>query len=143
MRRFIWPMMRLMRLAEYDPELAEILIDEHKVEMELARLKRDYQVFPAESVRAQIKARMRSLLETRFDLRRQRLEREIRSLQERLEQARQRLQQQDTAKKSLIDAELETLVRELEEQPPLPGGDLDPWDEPDDAPDATSTGPAP
>jgi len=131
MQRFIWPMIRLMRLAKYDPELANILIEEQKVEMELARLKRDYVEFPAESVRAEIKAQMRALLERRFDLRRRRLEREIHSLQERLEQARRHLQQQNTAKSALIDTEMDTLIQHLEDQPPLPAGEHDVWEKPD------------
>ncbi len=121
MQRLIWPMIRLMRIARYDPELADLLIAEQRVEMRLSELQRDYLAFPVDSVRVEIKQQMRVLFEERFGLRRQRLEREIRSLQERLEQARQQLQQQEQAKEALIDTELNQLIEDLERRPLRPG----------------------
>jgi len=142
MQRFLWPMIRLMRIAKYDPELADLLIAEQKVEMELAELQRDYLAFPADSVRGEIKKQMRALFAERFDLRRRRLEREIRSLQERLEEARQRLEQQDAAKGALIDAELSELIRELEERPVRPGVEPPLFEQDDDNPPAPPPPPA-
>lgn len=138
LRRVGWPMLRLLRLHRHDPELAEKLIAEHKIEMELGELKRDYQEFPSESARASIKQKMRELLEQRFTLRQQRLELEIQALEKRLEEARKRLERQEADRQRLIDSDLERMVELLQDErmwgpgiPPLgqepgpPGGPPD------------------
>lgn len=136
LRRVGWPLLRLMRLQRHDPELAEKLIAEHKIEMELAQLKRDYQEFPSESARESIKQKMRTLLEQRFDLRQKRLELEIRALEKRLEEARQRLDRQESNRQKLVDAEVERMIDQLQDErmwgPALPslGAEPEPPGEP-------------
>jgi len=116
LKRVGWPMLRLLRLHRHDPELAEKLIAEHKIEMELAQLKRDYLEFPSEAARENIKQKMRELLEQRFDLRQQRLELEIRALEKRLEEARQRLARQEGDRQRLVDTEVERIIDELQNE---------------------------
>jgi len=118
MRRLIWPLVKMMRLAKYDPEFAEIVINEHKVEMELAKLRQEYQEFPFASVRERIKDQIRQLLEKRFDLRQRRLEQEIRGLQQRLERAREQLLRQQQDKPQQIDAQMDEFVNNLDHQSP-------------------------
>jgi len=115
-RRVGWPMLRLLRLHRHDPELAEKLIAEHKIEMELAQLKRDYQEFPSESARESIKQKMRALLEQRFALRQQRLELEIQALEKRLVDARKRLDRQEADRQRLVDMEVERVIDQLQDK---------------------------
>jgi len=116
LRRVGWPMLRLLRLYRHDPELAEKLIAEHKIEMELAQLRRDYREFPSEAARENIKQKMRELLEQRFDLRQQRLELEIRALEKRLEEARQRLVRQEGDRQRLVETEVERIIDQLQDE---------------------------
>jgi len=116
LKRVGWSMLRLMRLYGHDPELAEKLIAEHKIEMELAQLRRDYREFPSEAARENIKQKVRELLEQRFDLRQQRLELEIRALARRLEEARQRLVRQEGDRQRLVDTEVERVIDQLQDQ---------------------------
>lgn len=116
LRRVGWSMLRLMRLHHHDPELAEKLIAEHKIEMELAQLRRDYREFPSEAARENIKQKMRELLEQRFDLRQQRLELEIRALEKRLEEARRRLVRQEDDRQRLVDTEVERIIDHLQDE---------------------------
>lgn len=116
LRRVGWPMLRLLRLQQHDPQLAEKLIAEHKIEMELAQLKRDYRDFPSEAARENIKQKMRAILEQRFEIRQQRLELEIQALQKRLEEARERMARQEADRQKLIDAEVERLIDRLQDE---------------------------
>jgi len=142
LRRVGWPMLRLLRLNRHDPELAEKLIAEHKIEMELDQLRRDYQEFPSEAARESIKQKMRALLEQRFDLRQQRLELEIRALEKRLDEARQRLDRQEAERQRLVDTELDRVIDQLQEER-LWGPSLPPLDVETDRPDEPLDRPEP
>ncbi len=107
LRQAGWPLLRLHRLQKHDPELAEKLIAEHKIEMKLVELRRDYREFTSESARERMRTEIRGLMEKRFDLRQARLELEIRDLEKRLQNARERLTKQSTTKQQIVDSELE------------------------------------
>lgn len=113
--RMTWPMLRLMRLYKYDPELAEKLIAEHRIEMQLEELRRDYREFPEGSAREEIRERIKGLLEQRFDVRQQRLELEIRALEQRLARAKERLDTQRANKPRLVDDEFDRYMEHIED----------------------------
>ncbi len=138
-RRFFhqvgWRMLKLLRLQRHDPELADKLIAEQKIEMKLMELRRDYVEFPTASARDTIKTKIRQLMETRFDLRQARLELEIRELERRLLAARERLAKQEESKAQIVDLEIDRFIDEMEGRPA--------WDSPSDAQDAPPGGPPP
>lgn len=138
-RRFFhqvgWRMLRLLRLQRHDPELADKLIAEQKIEMALMELRRDYLDFPSEPARNTVKAKIRQLMETRFDLRQARLELEIRELERRVVAARERLAKQEESKSQILDLEIDRFIDELEGRST--------WDLPPDADSPLPGGPPP
>ncbi|HSW45590.1 MAG TPA: hypothetical protein VLM89_08465 [Phycisphaerae bacterium] len=124
MRRLAMPMFRMMQIGRHDPELAETMIAEHKIEMALADLAARNTPQASQADRDRISLEVRDLLARRFDLRQRRLEMEIKAMQQRLDQALARLSQQAADKSRLVEAEVRRMMGAWEDQrsgrPPLP-----------------------
>ena len=115
-RRLAMPMHHMMRATKNDPQLADMMIAEHRVELELDDLQGHYAALTSDADRQQTRSRTRQLIEKRFDLRLQRLEMEIRNMQKRLDQAQSHLTQQAASRPQLIDAEVKRMVNRLEKE---------------------------
>ncbi len=122
LHRLRGPISEILRLKKKNPELAEKLIQALRVEMELAELQRQYHGAESENQREQIKIRLREQLEKRFDLRLERLRWEIRKLEERLEETKQQLANRENDKSSIIQDELDRLLKHKPDAPPGPRG---------------------
>ena len=109
-RRLTFPMLHMMRVSKNDPQLAEKMIAEHRVELELADLQSRYAAQTTNADREQTRSQIRQLVEKRFDLRQQRLELEITNMQKRLDQARSHLTQQAASRPQLIDADVKRMI---------------------------------
>ena len=130
--RVAWPLLRLMRMKDNDPELADKLIKEHQIEMKLMDARREYRDAPSETAKESVRKKIRQYLEQRFDVRQARLELEIRDLQKRIERAKDRLAKQQRNKTQLVDSELEHMTDAIEDGsdrgedraalPEVPGG---------------------
>jgi hypothetical protein len=106
MRRYARPLMHILHKYREDPEMAELLIQEHKVRMELADLSRQFRDTQDSKKREQLLKGIRQLFEKQFTLQQQRMEREIDNLRRRLEQQAQRLEQRKQHKDKIIEAQI-------------------------------------
>lgn len=113
-RRIGWPMLRLMRLQKHDPELAARLIAEQQIEMQIMSLRRDYLTMTSPAERESIRAKLTPLIERRFDLRQTRLEQEIKDLEARLEETRQRLSHQQANKAEMVAEDVDEVIEDWE-----------------------------
>jgi len=104
-------LMRLRQIRQSNPELAELIIAQHKVEIALGRLVRQWQATSDLQERRRIMQQMRDLVARKVDIRLRRLELEIDLLQQRLQQLRRRLDRQRDQKQRLVEQELEALTR--------------------------------
>jgi hypothetical protein len=118
LRRLSFPMLRMMRLSKTDPQLAEVMIAEHRVEIELADWQDRYAKQTSAQARADSQSKIRELVDKQFDLRQRRLEMEIRNMQKRLDEALARLSQQAADRSRIIDAEVQRIVGHLEKKHP-------------------------
>lgn len=118
LRRLAFPMLRMMRLCKTDPQLAEVMIAEHRIEIELADWRDRYAKQTSEQARADNQSRIRELVDKQFDLRQRRLEMEIRNMQKRLDEARAHLSQQAADRSRIVDAEIQRIIGHLEKERP-------------------------
>ena len=118
------PLFEIARAMEHDPEAAKKMIQALRIEIELAELQRQYQAPGQEPKREQVKARIREKLEERFDLRLERLRRDIRELEKRLDEAKRQLADRERDKDAIIGKELDRVLsgaaEPLPEHPPPP-----------------------
>jgi len=105
---------RLYRLHRHDPELAKILIAEHKVQMEIFELQRDYRQAQSTAERESIKTALREQLTKRFEFRQQHSKLEIEALRKRIEEQAKRLEESEQNKDKIIDQELNDIAKRLE-----------------------------
>jgi hypothetical protein len=96
-----------MMLVERDPEMATLLIEEHKLEMEIREVAHDYRHVESDDERASLKQRLASLVGEQFDIRQTRLKRMIEDLERQLELKKKALAQREERKKQLIEIEVE------------------------------------
>ena len=117
----------IMELEIDRPDLAGKMIQAMQVEMELTELQKEYRGVASAEQRDQVKRRMREQLDTRFDLRLERLRFEINELEKRLEETKRHLAERESNKDGIIDKDLERLIagKPLERGgPPGPHGPL-------------------
>jgi hypothetical protein len=110
----------LMRLRHENPELAEVVIAQHRHEVVVADLHRQYRQARTTEERDAIAAEIRSELETGFELRLKRLEIEIAQLQRRLHEARRSLADQELNRDKMIEAHIQKLLKSDAPPPPPP-----------------------
>jgi len=109
----------MMQLRHENPELAKTVIEQHRHEMKVAELHRQFRQARTQEERDVIAAEIRSELTTGFKLRLQRLRLEIVQLEKRLEEAKKSLAEQEQNKSALIDGHLEKLLSSDKLPPPL------------------------
>ena len=114
-------MLHMMQLKRENPELAKTVIDQHRHEMKVADLHRQFRQARTQQERDAIASEIRSELTTGFKLRLQRLKLEIAQLEKRLEEAKKSLTEQEQNKSSLIDGHLKKLLSS-DKPPPPPEG---------------------
>ena len=108
---------KVMHLSKSDPRLADALIAEHRVEMEIAELQASYDAQRPDADPEKARSKVRELVEKRFDLRQQRLTMEIEGMRKRLDEAMARLSQQAANRAQLIEAEARRTMDRLEAKP--------------------------
>lgn len=108
------PLLHILRVKRHDPELAEVMIAEHRVEEKLAEKRRAYREARSPAARQELLGQTRQLLEESFDLKQQRLEMEIERLRKRLEEQAQRVQERKKNKDKIIEVEILRLKGILE-----------------------------
>jgi hypothetical protein len=110
-------MLRLARIREDNPRLAEKMIAQHRNEMEVFDLRRQYDEAVGDPQRrGEIRAKLRAALARSFEHRLERLRGEIEMFEQRLERARADLKRQEEQKDALIDEHLNQMI----EAPPFP-----------------------
>lgn len=122
LRRVAPPMRRLIRLWREDPVEAENVIQIQNVEMMIREQKRLYHTALDSATREAAKVAIRKHLEVRFDLRRQKLEREIANLRTRLDEQTRRLAEQGRNKQTIIDDEFTRVLESALAGPADPKG---------------------
>jgi hypothetical protein len=108
----------LMRLRRENPELAEKVIAQHRNEMKVADLHRQYRHARTQEERDAIAGEIRAEMETGFELRIERLRLEIDQLEKRLNEAKQNLVNQEQNKSTLIEEQFQKLIAEKVPTPP-------------------------
>lgn len=97
----------LMNLLERNPKLARLIIDEHRLEMDIRDAAVDYGRADDEDYRATLKERIRALISKQFDVRQEKLKLMIADLERELERKKQLLSEQATKKEKMVDREME------------------------------------
>lgn len=113
-------MMHMMQLRRENPELARKVIAQHRNEMKIGDLHRQYRDARTDEEKSAIAAEIRTLLEAGFELRLERLKLEIAQLEKRLNEARESLADQEQNKSSMIDTHLQKLLNSDVPPPPPP-----------------------
>jgi hypothetical protein len=107
-RRIMPEMLRLMEAMETHPELGTLMIQERRIDMDLHRLVRQYRTCEKEEKRARLRKQVHERCARAFDIRHQRREIEIRGLEVRIEELKQRHAQAAEMRKKLIEREVKT-----------------------------------
>lgn len=111
------PMLHMMRMRDENPKLAEEMIGQHRVELELFELRRQYTEAGTDEERSRLKDQIRSKLETGFNHRLEFLKAEIAQFEARLDKAKKELARQQEDRSKLIDQHLENLLSGKEPSP--------------------------
>ena len=106
MKRVVPEMLRLMEMMEVHPERGTLMIQERRVDMEIRRAAQQYRSARKEEKRSRLRDRMRDLCGQAFDCRHRRRELEIRELEGRLEELKQRHDQAAEMRKKLIEQQV-------------------------------------
>ena len=94
--------------------------------------RREYRDASSETAKDSVRAKIRELLDNRFEVRQARLKLEIRDLEKRIQKAKERLDKQQKNRAQLVDSELEHMTDAIEDGsdrdenraaiPEVPGG---------------------
>lgn len=93
----------ILKAKADNPELAEKMIAEQRAQMAIDELTRQYRATTKPARRDQLRIQIREQLEAKFDARLEKIRIEIRSLQRRLDDAKEHLAQQERNKQKLLD----------------------------------------
>ncbi|NLX12974.1 MAG: hypothetical protein GXY44_04865 [Phycisphaerales bacterium] len=108
------PLLHILRVNRHDPEMAEVMIAEHRVESELIEKRQAYREARGEAARQELIGQTRKLLDESFDLKQKRLEMEIERLRKRLDEQARRVQERKNNKGKIIEVEILRLKGILE-----------------------------
>jgi hypothetical protein len=111
--------------AQDDPEMSKLMQAEHELEHESHELVRQFGETEDYQKREKLRTQMRELLAKQFDIQRQRRERELASIEERISKLREQLKKRTSARDTIIDRRLESLTSDAEGlgwTPPAAGG---------------------
>ncbi len=112
--RYSRPLMHILRVNRQDPEMAKVMIAEHRVETELFEKRKAYREARTDMERQELLTQTRKLLEQSFDLKQQRLEMEIDRLRKRLDEQAKRVQERKNNKEKIVEVEILRLKGILE-----------------------------
>ena len=111
MRRMVPEMLRLMELLEVDPERARLAIKERVLDLKIRRQVQRLRKTRDEGERDEIEKGLRDLTEQAFENRLQRRELEIRDLQARIAELRDRLDEAREDREELIEMEIKNILK--------------------------------
>jgi hypothetical protein len=116
--RLMPDMVRLMQAYEEDsPEVFALRIDEFKNQLEIRKVLRFYHAARDDRERDEQRARLRELLARGFELRQRRDLMEIEQLEQRIAEARHRVERRERARERIIDQALEQRLAPHDERP--------------------------
>ncbi len=124
----MFPRLRqLMMELRDDPESGRLAVENERLEMKVRGLAQEYAGTPEsdEPRRTQLRRQMRAMLDEQFDVRQQRMQREIARLEQRLGSLRERIENQQQRRDVMIDTRLDNL---------LYGAPMPPFDDPPQRP---------
>ncbi len=123
--RFVAPrMLEMMHQQRENPELGDTVIAQHRVEWELFELRHRHKCARTPEEREETAHAIREKLMQSFDLRVRRLALEIKQMEQRLEQAKADLADQQENKQPLIERQFKDFLND--DRPPPPPGDQPP-----------------
>lgn len=96
----------LMSILDRNPELGKLIIDEHRLEMDIRDAIREYHRARNDADRDQLKEQIRDLISRQFDVRQEKLKLMIADMERELERKKQVLAEQAARKDKLIDRDL-------------------------------------
>lgn len=105
--RMLPRMPELMNIIEGDPTLGKLIIDEHRLEMDIRDALVEYRETKDEGAISQLKGRIRDLISKQFDVRQEKLKLMIANMERELERKKQYLKEQAAKKDKVIDRELQ------------------------------------
>ena len=111
MARIVPEMIRLKGMSEDDPGFFKIMKQLHKTEFSLRRLVREYRHSDDDIEKAKLVDQIKPLVEKRFDLKQQMMEREITRLEERVDQLRKRVSRIVENRDAEVKKDLDDILR--------------------------------
>lgn len=120
MKRVVPEMLRLMEMMETHPERGTLMIQERRIDMEIRRVAQQYRSARKEGKRSRLRNKMRDLCAQAFDCRHRRRELEIRELEGRLEELKQRHAQAAEMRRKLIEQQVKARLDRPAIPPPRP-----------------------
>jgi hypothetical protein len=97
-----------------DPELVKLIESENQLAHESDELIGQYAATENYQEREKLKTKLREVLSKQFDVQRQRRERELKSIEDRLSKLREQLKKRTDARETIIDRRIESLVSDAE-----------------------------
>jgi len=97
----------LMNILDRNPELGRLIIDEHRLEMDIRDAIREYHRARNDADRDQLKEQIRDLISRQFDVRQEKLKLMIADMERELQRKKQVLAEQAAMKDKIIDRDLE------------------------------------
>jgi len=122
MRRIAPEMRRTMEVMEHDPERGALMIHERRLDMDLRRLARRYRHAQGDAQRERLRQRFREVCEEAIDCRHRRRAMEIRELEERITELKQRHAEADRLRDRLVREMVEERLERGERRPGSPDG---------------------
>lgn len=110
MGRIMPRMPELMNIIERDPKLGKLIIDEHRLEMEIRDAVVEYRKVKDQGENATLKDRIRELISQQFDVRQEKLKLMIANMERELERKKQFLAEQAAKKDNVIDRDLQRWI---------------------------------
>ncbi len=106
----------LMELIEIDPQRARLIIQERRLDMRIRFMVHRYRLSHAPEDRKRLRKKVREFLENAFDIRLKRRELEIRDMEARIAELRDRLETLETLREVKIDRQLAELLSDKSTQ---------------------------
>jgi hypothetical protein len=100
--------------AADDPEMAKLIESENALAHESDGLIGQYGATENYQEREKLKTKLREVLAKQFDVQRQRRERELKSIEDRLSKLRDQLKKRTDARETIIDRRIESLISDAE-----------------------------
>ena len=104
--RIIHEMLELMEMMQTDPERGGLMIQERRIQMDIHQIMRQHRSAKNEAKRERLRSELKELCASAFDIRHRRRALEIRELETRLDELKQRHEQAAKMRDKLIEQEV-------------------------------------